>query len=125
MKKRTSKKKNILQSKINHKRSRSRSRRSRSFGTIKDMIDSLRNNENFKRFLIITILMLGRSAVKGYPYGKNIKKDITDIEYSALNILTVGSLLELMNYLFGKEITNNIMIGYLVISLGLDLSQLV
>lgn len=114
-----SKKRSMKRSKNNRSsrqiRQRQTSRRKHSFGINAD--------SNFKRFLIITTLLLIRAAVKKNP--DSISSDIKNIQYGALNFLTVASLIELIGHLFGATIRDHVVLGYLVINIGLNMSELI
>lgn len=112
--KRTSRKRTKL-GRINKKRRTSRKRTKHSFGTTSD--------SNFKRFLVIAIIVIARSMIKKDP--KSVNFDIKNIQYGALNFLTITSLLELIEYLFGAKIRDHVVLGYVVLSIGLNMSELV
>ena len=118
-KRRTSKRKTLKKrvKKVNRKRRTSKTKyQKHSFG-------SSELNANFKRYLIIAILLLARSVIKQNP--KSINYDISNIGYGALNYLTITSLIELIGYLFGAHVRDKVVLGYIVLSIGLDMSDLI
>ena len=76
-------------------------------------------NENFKRFLIIATIIIARSMVKQNP--NSINYDIKNIQFNALNILTISSLLEFIEYLFGQKIKNQMVLGYTIVNILLGI----
>jgi hypothetical protein len=98
-------------------------RKRRTSKTKKHSFGSSELNSNFKRFLIIATIMLARSVIKKNP--NSVNSDIKNIEYGALNYLTITSLLELIEHLFGAQVRDKVVLGYIVISIGLDMSELI
>lgn len=100
----------------NFGRRNSKKKRRHSFGNVI-------NQTHLKKFLIIAFILLLRSVIKKNP--NSIKIDIESIENGALNFLTVSSILELIEHVFGAKVRDKVMLGYIVFSIGLDISDLV
>jgi hypothetical protein len=92
-----------------------RTSKTRSFGDL-SFITSGKSKENFKLFLTIVVFTLLRSIAKGKPYSKTINKDIEDVGYNALNILTLSSLLDIIGRLVGNQYRNKIIMAYTLMS---------
>jgi hypothetical protein len=97
-------------------------RRSKKHNQIHSFGLNISDNGRLKKAVIIAILIAARAMAKGK---QSINEDIENLEYGALSILALGSLLEILSKLVGHEITNYIAIGYLILSLGIDMSKLI
>ena len=109
--------KHIKHTKSSKKTNKRRSRkRSRSFGMnwISDQA-----SDNFKRFLIIVVIILIRTLIKKDT--NNINNDIRKIEFQTLDFLTIASLLELIETLVGKTNKEKILLAYTLLSIGMDI----
>jgi hypothetical protein len=84
--------------------------RSRSFG-------SFNTDEHLRQFLIITLFILIRSAIKG-QYSHNINNDLSSLEDNAFQVLTLTSILELLEKIVGKEGRDKILLAYTAYSIG-------
>jgi len=80
---------------------------------------------HFKKFLMIILFVLIRSIVKGQPYGKTFDNDFSSIEWNALNVLTITSILEIIEKIVGREHRDKILLAYTLLSIGSDLTNLV
>lgn len=67
--------------------------------------------------------MIARAYLKKNP--NSINNDLKNMEYGALNFLTISSLISLIDHFFGAKIRDKIILGYLVINIGLDMSRLI
>ncbi len=112
--------KRSYQKKIYNKSNRRQRRRSRlkknqrSFGSSDD--------KHLKRFLTIALFMIIRSfvknIVKGNPHSRNINNDLAMLESTALETLTLVTILELLERLVGKEGRDKILLAYTAYSVG-------
>jgi len=97
---------------------RRRTSKRKSFGS-----HNLRNSEDehFKNFLNIVLFMLLRSSVKktaiGKSHSENINNDLLAIEKNSISLLTITSILELLEKLVGKENKEKIISAYTLLSI--------
>jgi hypothetical protein len=119
-KRRTSRKKRrtLKRTIIKRRTSKKKDNRTRSFGM------SPQQKTNFRLFLIIVLISIIRSYVKGKPYNKNLGKEIETLELGAINGLAVSSLLDLIGYFVGNKIRDRIVLGYIFITMGIGLSNM-
>lgn len=107
------------------RRSRRRSgKRSRSFGASGSSLQSMPNKENFKLFLIIIVTTIVRSIAKGKPYEGKFQNEIRNIQVGVINGLAFKSILDILGYLLGNEIRDKIVMGYVFLTIGIDISNL-
>jgi hypothetical protein len=93
--------------------------RKRSFG--RSFGFSPEVNKNFKLFLAIVAFSSIRSFVKG---NKNFNSEIKNLELDALITLTIISLFDIIEYTTGIK-KEKIILSYILLNLGADLSKLV
>jgi hypothetical protein len=118
-KKRTSRKK-IRKFNKTVKRTR-RTSRSRSFGM---MGMTPETQQHFKRFLVTAIIIGLRAMIKQDP--NSVPRDLRNLEYGALNFLTINSLIDILSYMFGTQFRDRIVLfGILFFTLGIDMSKLI
>lgn len=100
-----------------------RTRRSRSFGQPRNSQTPFYESKMFRQYIIIVVILLLRILVKGKPYKPKLITEVNGILAGVINGLAMASVIEFLSYLFGREFTEKIVIGYLTISIGMDIAD--
>ncbi len=100
-----------------------RTSKKRSFGISEipglSLISSEKSKKNFKLFLIVVIFTILRSLFKK----SDINDELIDLQLNTINFLTITSLIGIIQHFVGPTITNKIVLGYLVLTFGVDISN--
>jgi len=91
--------------------------RTRSFGS--------NTRHHLKQFLIIVLFVLVRSLLKKQPYSHTFNDDFDNIANNAFNVLTITSILEIIEKIVGRENRDKILLAYTIFSIGSDIQQLI